>query len=101
MTLEAPVISLKSPKSRLAGVHATPVRASDPNTGWSTASGPDHEKSFRVEVWVDGELLGVGEGSSRREAETAAAAVAIESIRAARETRDPAVRPRTRVVASA
>jgi ribonuclease-3 len=65
------------------------------------ASGPDHEKSFRVEVWVAGEQLGVGEGSSRREAETAAAAVAIETIRAARETRDPAIRSRSRAAASA
>ena len=37
------------------------------------ATGPDHEKSFRIEVWVDGEVLGVGEGPSRRVAETAAA----------------------------
>jgi ribonuclease-3 len=48
------------------------------------ASGPDHEKSFRVEVWIDGELLGVGEGPSRRTAETSAAAQAIERIRAER-----------------
>jgi ribonuclease-3 len=49
------------------------------------ASGPDHEKSFRVEVWVDGRVVGVGAGLSRREAETAAAAQAIEAIRASRE----------------
>jgi ribonuclease-3 len=48
------------------------------------ASGPDHEKSFRIEVWVDGEQLGVGEGPSRRTAETSAAAQAIERIRAER-----------------
>jgi ribonuclease-3 len=49
------------------------------------ASGPDHEKSFRIEVWVDGEMLGVGEGPSRRTAETAAAAQAMERIRASRK----------------
>jgi ribonuclease-3 len=48
------------------------------------ASGPDHEKSFRIEVWVDGEQLGAGEGPSRRIAETSAAAQAIEKIRAER-----------------
>jgi len=48
------------------------------------ASGPDHEKSFRVEVWIDGDRLGIGEGPSRRTAETAAAAQAIERIRAER-----------------
>ena len=51
------------------------------------ATGPDHEKSFRVEVWVDGEVLGIGEGLSRREAETAAAAQAIERIRSKRADR--------------
>jgi hypothetical protein len=45
------------------------------------ATGPDHEKSFRIEVWVDGELLGIGEGPSRRTAETAAAAQALELLR--------------------
>jgi ribonuclease-3 len=49
------------------------------------ASGPDHEKSFRVEVRIDGDVLGVGEGPSRRIAETAAAAQAIDRIRAERE----------------
>ena len=34
---------------------------------------------------MDGELLGVGEGASRRIAETAAAAEAIEHIRTQRE----------------
>ena len=55
------------------------------------ATGPDHEKSFRVEVWVDGEVLGVGEGLSRRQAETAAAAQAIDA---------PARHPRCRAVAA-
>ena len=36
---------------------------------------------------MDGEVLGVGEGLSRREAETAAAAQAIERIRANRAAR--------------
>jgi len=36
----------------------------------------------RIEVWVDGDLLGVGEGPSRRTAETAAAAQAMERLRA-------------------
>jgi hypothetical protein len=45
------------------------------------ASGPDHEKHFRIEVSVDGRVLGAGEGSSRRLAETAAAAEALDTIR--------------------
>jgi ribonuclease-3 len=45
------------------------------------ALGPDHEKLFRIEVRVDGEVLGHGEGPSRRVAETEAAARALERLR--------------------
>ena len=38
------------------------------------SAGPRH-------VWVDGRLLGMGEGPSRRTAETAAAAQAMERLR--------------------
>ncbi len=81
LSLEAPVLSLKSPKSRLQ--EYTQRRTGErPEYRLLEASGPDHEKSFRIEVWVDGEVLGVGEGPSRRVAETAAAAQAIKRIRA-------------------
>jgi ribonuclease-3 len=83
LDLDAPIGSLKSPKSRLQ--EYTQRRSGDrPEYRLLDASGPDHEKSFRIEVWVGGEVLGVGAGSSRREAETAAAAEAIERIRASR-----------------
>jgi ribonuclease-3 len=83
LVLEAPLTSLKSPKSRLQ--EYTQRRTGDrPEYRLVDASGPDHEKSFRIEVWVDGVVLGSGEGSSRRSAETAAAAEAMEAIRAAR-----------------
>ncbi len=38
-----------------------------------TSRGPDHAKSFRAEVLVDGEVVGVGEGRSKKAAEQAAA----------------------------
>lgn len=83
LELEAPILSLKSPKSRLQ--EFTQRRSgARPEYRLLEATGPDHEKSFRIEVWVDGELLGVGEGASRRVAETAAAAQAMERIRAER-----------------
>ena len=83
LALEAPVLSLKSPKSRLQ--EYTQRRSGErPDYRLVEASGPDHEKSFRIEVWVDGELFGAGEGPSRRTAETSAAAQAIERIRAER-----------------
>jgi ribonuclease-3 len=89
LSLEAPLTSLKSPKSRLQEFtqRRTGTR---PEYRLLEATGPDHEKSFQVEVWVDGRVLGHGEGSSRREAETAAAAQAIESIRAERRERERA-----------
>ncbi len=83
LSLEAPIGSLKSPKSRLQE-YTQRRSGSRPDYRVLDASGPDHEKSFRVEVWVDGRVVGIGEGPSRRVAETAAAAQAIERIRAAR-----------------
>ena len=46
-------------------------------------TGPDHERLFRIEVSVDEVVLGVGEGPSRRTAETAAASEAMERLWAA------------------
>jgi ribonuclease III len=82
---DAPVTSFKSPKSRLQEYTQRRTGAR-PEYRLLDAVGPDHEKEFRVEVWVDGEMAGIGTGPSRREAETAAAAEAIERIRAARRS---------------
>jgi ribonuclease-3 len=80
LVAEAPIVALKSPKSRLQ--EYTQRHSGDrPSYRLVDATGPDHEKSFRIEVWVDGERLGVGQGPSRRIAETAAAAEAMERIR--------------------
>ena len=78
---EAPLSSLKSPKSRLQ--EFTQRRTgSRPEYRVVDATGPDHEKLFQVEVIVDGRPLGIGVGSSRRIAETAAAQRAMEILRA-------------------
>jgi ribonuclease-3 len=84
LSAEAPIGSLKSPKSRLQ--EHTQRRSGDrPSYRLVHASGPDHERSFRIEVWIDGSLAGVGEGPSRQSAETAAAAQAMERLRVASE----------------
>jgi ribonuclease-3 len=70
---------LKSPKSRLQE-HVQQFLAARPEYRLLEAIGPDHDKTFRVEVAVAGELLGMGVGPSRRQAETAAAAEAIEVL---------------------
>ncbi len=43
--------------------------------------GPDHDKTFVVEVGLNGRVVGRGEGRSKKEAEQSAAKVAIERLR--------------------
>ena len=43
-------------------------------------SGPDHDKKFRVEVSLNGEVVGEGIGSSKKRAEQAAAQAAMEAL---------------------
>ena len=44
-------------------------------------TGPDHEKSFRVEVFIKDRTLGQGTGKSKKHAEQQAALQALEAIR--------------------
>jgi ribonuclease-3 len=75
--------TLKSPKSRLQE-HTQRTTGERPVYHLVEAVGPDHEKQFRIEVIVEGRVLGVGEGPSRRVAETSAAAEALEALRSER-----------------
>ena len=43
-------------------------------------SGPDHQKTFMVEVWVKGERRSSAEGSTKKEAEQRAARSALEQL---------------------
>lgn len=45
-------------------------------------SGPDHDKRFRVGVYIDGELRGEGNGSSKQSAQQKAAAAALVKMAA-------------------
>jgi ribonuclease-3 len=80
LTSDRPLGSLKSPKSRLQEFTQR-LSGERPQYHLVDAVGPDHNKVFRVEVAVSGRVIGVGEGHSRRVAETAAAARAIEALR--------------------
>ncbi|MGD0861484.1 MAG: ribonuclease III [Candidatus Limnocylindrales bacterium] len=80
LTSDRPLGALKSPKSRLQEFTQRLSRER-PQYRLVDAVGPDHDKVFRVEVAVGGRVIGVGEGHSRRLAETAAAARAIEALR--------------------
>jgi ribonuclease-3 len=80
LTSDRSLGSLKSPKSRLQEFTQR-LSGERPQYHLVDAVGPDHNKVFRVEVAVSGRVIGVGEGHSRRLAETAAAARAIETLR--------------------
>jgi ribonuclease-3 len=43
--------------------------------------GPDHAKTFEIEVAISSELLGSGSGKSKKEAEQAAAKDALKRIK--------------------
>jgi len=43
-------------------------------------TGPDHQKRFRVEVWVKGELMSSAEGTTKKEAEQKAARSALDKL---------------------
>jgi ribonuclease III len=49
-------------------------------------SGPDHQKKFQIEVWVNGACLASGEGSTKKEAEQRAARSALERLEQAAAT---------------
>jgi ribonuclease-3 len=80
LNADPPIVALKSPKSRLQE-WTQRTTGGRPQYRVLDALGPDHEKLFRIEVRVDGEVLGHGEGPSRRVAETEAAARALERLR--------------------
>jgi ribonuclease III len=46
-------------------------------------SGPDHQKKFRIEVWIAGVCMAGGEGSTKKEAEQRAARMALERLEVA------------------
>jgi ribonuclease-3 len=79
ITSDAQPSTLKSPKSRLQEFTQR-TTGGRPSYHLLDAVGPDHEKRFRIEVSVGADVVGRGEGLSRREAETAAAAQAIEKL---------------------
>ncbi|MDQ2965399.1 MAG: ribonuclease III [Chloroflexota bacterium] len=83
IALDSPASTLKSPKSRLQE-YTQRTSGGRPSYELLDALGPDHEKRFRIDVSVAGKVLGRGEGLSRREAETAAAAQALESLKIGR-----------------
>ncbi len=79
ITADLPESSLKSPKSRLQEIvqRAYGIR---PEYRLVDATGPDHRRTFRIAVVLGERVLGEGAGESRRAAETAAAAQAVDLL---------------------
>lgn len=69
----------KDPKSMLQEIVQS---GGDPAPNYRVVSekGPDHAKQFEVEVYANGKLLGIGNGSSKQEASMNAAFDALEKI---------------------
>ncbi len=66
-------------KSRLQEI-IQEQRSLTPYYKTQTTSGPDHDRQFVVGVYFGDELIATGEGSSKREAEMAAATVALTKL---------------------
>jgi ribonuclease-3 len=72
--------SLKDAKTRLQERIQT-IFSAVPEYSVVSAEGPSHEPHFEVEVSLAGDVLGQGEGPSKREAGQAAAQAALKRIR--------------------
>ena len=70
---------IKPPKSRLQE-HAIATTGRPPDYRVLSDEGPDHAKNYVVEVSIAGERLGRGEGRNRRDAESQAARVALDTL---------------------
>lgn len=70
------------PKSRLQ-VLVQSRRLKLPEYRTLKIEGPDHSKTFTVEVYVDGEISGKGQGRSKQQAEREAARRALEKLEGA------------------
>jgi ribonuclease-3 len=65
------------------------VRETDGSPHYRIASsGPDHDKRFTADVFVDGRLMGSGHGRSKKEAEYNAAREALDKMSSAVDTSD-------------
>ena len=53
---------------------------STPNYKVKSESGPDHAKEFIIQALLKKELLGIGEGTTKKEAEQSAAKAALEKL---------------------
>ncbi|MGB0257313.1 MAG: ribonuclease III [Coraliomargarita sp.] len=69
-----------TPKSRLQEWSQSGHKGAKPEYKLTKAEGPDHARHYEATVYLNGEQLGQGSGSSKKAAEIAAAADALEKL---------------------
>ena len=81
---------MENPKGRLQEI-VQQRRGGEPAYRCVREEGPPHQKTFTVEVVLNGTPLGQGTGKSRREAESSAAVQAVKALlqHSAAESKDP------------
>ncbi len=72
------MVDSQNPKGRLQ--EAAAKKGSEVRYRLASQSGPDHDKKFEMEVLIDGEVRGSAVASSKKEAETKAAAIALKTF---------------------
>jgi ribonuclease III len=77
----------ENPKSVLQELAQS--RGKSPSYATISQEGPPHDRTFTVEVQIDGELLGSGTGRTKREAEAVAAAQALKALEKPARKRRP------------
>jgi ribonuclease III len=79
LNAETAAATLKAPKSQLQEMSYNHAGRA-PHYRLVSADGPDHDRHYVVEVLINGEVMGRGEGRNRRDAETEAARQALVSM---------------------
>lgn len=73
------LLSQHNPKGRLQE-QAHQKELNPPDYRITGIEGPEHRRRFQAEVWIGQDCLGKGEGSSKKEAEEAAAEEALQAL---------------------
>ena len=82
MNAPGPDVSRKLARCQRAGIRLRRSACGLPSYRLAGELGPDHRKSFVVEVLVEGSAIASAEGRSKKEAAQAAARAALERLSA-------------------
>ena len=80
MELETSVVDFHSDFKTRLQERSQETRKATPTYHVESEDGPDHDKTFKVSVRLDGETLGIGQGRNKKAAEQDAARQALEQL---------------------